>query len=88
MPIRRLYIICILAIYPINNENFIRYSFYALVSRYLSSSYTFTIEQNNSAGHSDFEMMRIPDMDYYTDDLDTANRDVKDLVAKGILAPV
>lgn len=36
--------------------------------RYLSSSYTFTIEQNNSDGRSDFEMMRIPGMDYYTDD--------------------
>ncbi len=67
MPMRRLYIICVLAIYPIN-ENFIPCSFYALVSRYLSSSYTFTIEQNNSAGRSDFEMMRIPGMDYYTDD--------------------
>lgn len=32
------------------NENFIRCSFYELVSRYLSSCYTFAIEQNNSAG--------------------------------------
>lgn len=50
------------------NENFIRCSFYELVSRYLSSSYTFAIEQNNSAGRSDFEMTGIPGTDYYTDD--------------------
>lgn len=42
--------------------------FLALVSRYLSSSYTFTIEQNNSDGRSVLMMMRIPGMDYYTDD--------------------
>ena len=50
------------------NENFIRCSFYELVSRYLSSCYTFAIEQNNSAGRSDFEMAGIPGTDYYTDD--------------------
>ena len=50
------------------NENFIRCSFYELVSRYLSSCYTFAIEQNNSAGRSDFEMTGIPGTDYYTDD--------------------
>lgn len=50
------------------NENFIRCSFYELVSRYLSSSYTFAIEQNNSVGRSDFEMMGIPGTDYYKDD--------------------
>lgn len=50
------------------NENFIRCSFYELVSRYLSSSYTFAIEQNNSVGRSDFEMTGIPGTDYYTDD--------------------
>lgn len=50
------------------NENFIRCSFYELVSRYLSSCYTFAIEQNNSVGRSDFEMTGIPGMDYYTDD--------------------
>lgn len=50
------------------NENFIRCSFYELVSRYLSRSYTFAIEQNNSAGRSDFEMTGIPGTDYYTDD--------------------
>ncbi len=36
------------------NENFIRCSFYELVSRYLSNCYTFAIEQNNSVGRSDF----------------------------------
>ena len=50
------------------NENFIRCSFYELVSRYLSSCYTFAIEQNNSVGRSDFEMTGIPGPDYYTDD--------------------
>lgn len=50
------------------NENFIRCSFYELVSRYLSRSYTFAIEQNNSVGRSDFEMTGIPGTDYYTDD--------------------
>ena len=50
------------------NENFIRCSFFELVSRYLSSCYTFAIEQNNSVGRSDFEMTGIPGTDYYTDD--------------------
>ena len=50
------------------NENFIRCSFYELVSRYLSSCYTFAIEQNNSVGRSDFEMTGIPGTDYYTDE--------------------
>lgn len=50
------------------NENFIRCSFYELVSRYLSSCYTFAIEQNNSVGRSDFEMTGIPGTDYYLDD--------------------
>ena len=50
------------------NENFIRCSFYELVSRYLSSCYTFAIEQNNAAGRSDFEMTGIPGTDYYKDD--------------------
>lgn len=50
------------------NENFIRCSFYELVSRYLSSCYTFAIEQNNSVGRSDFEMTGIPGTDYYMDD--------------------
>ncbi|MDC7136568.1 AAA family ATPase [Bacteroides zhangwenhongii] len=50
------------------NENFIRCSFYELVSRYLSSCYTFAIEQNNPVGRSDFEMTGIPGTDYYTDD--------------------
>lgn len=47
------------------NENFIRCSFYELVSRYLSHCYTFAIEQNNSVGRSDFEMIGIPGTDYY-----------------------
>lgn len=50
------------------NENFIRCSFYELISRYLSSCYTFAIEQNNAADRSDFEMTGIPGTDYYTDD--------------------
>ena len=50
------------------NENFIRCSFFELVSRYLSSCYTFAIEQNNLEGRADFEMTGIPGTDYYTDD--------------------
>ena len=50
------------------NENFIRCSFFELVCRYLSSCYTFAIEQNNSEGRADFEMTGIPGTDYYTDD--------------------
>ena len=45
-----------------------RCSFFELCSRYLSSYYTFAIEQNNSAGRSDFEMTGIPGTDYYKDD--------------------
>lgn len=50
------------------NENFIRCSFFELVSRYLSSCYTFAIEQNNSEGRADFEMTGIPGTEYYKDD--------------------
>lgn len=50
------------------NENFIRCSFFELVSRYLSSYYTFAIEQNNIRGRADFEMTGIPGTDFYTDD--------------------
>ena len=39
-----------------------------MVSRYLSSCYTFAIEQNNLEGRADFEMTGIPGTDYYTDD--------------------
>ncbi len=49
------------------NENFIRCSFYELVSRYLSDRYTFSIEQNNAAGRADFEMTGIPGTEYYLD---------------------
>ena len=49
------------------NENFIRCSFFELVSRYLSSFYTFAIEQNNTAGRSDFEMTGIPGTEFYKD---------------------
>lgn len=50
------------------NENFIRCSFYELVSRYLNKCYTFAIEQNQPSGRSDFEMTGMPGTDYYTDD--------------------
>ena len=50
------------------NENFIRCSFFELCSRYLSSYYTFAIEQNNSVGCSNFEMTGIPGTNYYKDD--------------------
>ena len=42
------------------NENFIRCSFYELVSRYLSSCYTFAIEQNNSAGRRILKWQEFP----------------------------
>lgn len=49
------------------NENFVRCSFFELVSRYLSSWYTFAIGQNSPAGRSDFEMTGIPGTEFYKD---------------------
>ena len=69
------------------NENFIRCSFFELVSRYLSSCYTFAIEQNNSEGRADFEMTGIPGTDYYTDDRLVEFKYYKAKEAKKMLGP-
>lgn len=42
------------------NENFVRSTFYELCGRYLSSGYTFTIEQNYPSGRCDWEMTGRP----------------------------
>ncbi len=68
------------------NENFVRCSFYELVSRYLSMCYTFAIEQNNSGGRADFEMTGIPGTDYYTDDRLVEFKYYKGREAKKMLA--
>lgn len=68
------------------NENFIRCSFFELCSRYLSGSYTFAIEQNNSVGRSDFEMTGIPGTDYYKDDRVVEFKYFKSKEAASILA--
>lgn len=68
------------------NENFIRCSFFELVSRYLSKCYTFAIEQNNSKGRADFEMTGIPGTDYYTDDRLVEFKYYKAQDAKKVLA--
>lgn len=42
------------------NENFVRSTFYELCGRYLSSGYTFAIEQNYPSGRCDWEMTGRP----------------------------
>lgn len=49
------------------NENFIRCSFFELLSRYLSSCYTFAIEQNLPSGRADLVMTGIPGTAYHND---------------------
>ncbi len=49
------------------NENFIRCSFFELMSRYLSSCYTFAIEQNLPSGRADLVMTGIPGSAYHND---------------------
>lgn len=49
------------------NENFIRCSFFELLSRYLSSCYTFAIEQNLPSGRADLVMTGIPGSAYHND---------------------
>lgn len=68
------------------NENFIRCSFFELCSRYLSGSYTFAIEQNNSVGRSDFEMTGIPGTEYYKDDRVVEFKYFKSKEAASVLA--
>ena len=49
------------------NENFIRCSFFEILSRYLSSCYTFAIEQNLPSGRADLVMTGIPGSAYHHD---------------------
>lgn len=49
------------------NENFIRCSFYEVLSRYLSSSYTFALEQNLPSGRADLVLTGIPGTSFHND---------------------
>ena len=49
------------------NENFIRCSFYELMSRYLSQCYTFALEMNLPSGRADFVMTGVPGSDFHND---------------------
>ena len=49
------------------NENFVRYSFFELLSRYLSDSYTFAIEQNLPSGRADLVLTGIPGSSFHND---------------------
>lgn len=49
------------------NENFIRCSFYEVLSRYLSSCYTFALEQNLPSGRSDLVLTGIPGTSFHND---------------------
>lgn len=49
------------------NENFIRCSFYELMSRYLSQCYTFALELNLPSGRADLVLTGIPGTDYHND---------------------
>ena len=49
------------------NENFIRCSFYEVLSRYLSQCYTFAVEQNLPGGRADLVMNGIPGTAFHND---------------------
>ena len=49
------------------NENFLRCSFYEVLTRYLSNSYTFAIEQNLHSGRADLVLTGIPGTTFYND---------------------
>lgn len=49
------------------NENFIRCSFFELLSRYLSNCYTFAIEQNLPSGRADLVLTGIPGTSFHND---------------------
>lgn len=49
------------------NENFIRRSFYEVLIRYLSSSYTFSLEQNLPAERADLVLTGIPGTSFHND---------------------
>ena len=49
------------------NENFIRCSFYELMSRYLSQCFTFALEQNLPSGRADLVLTGMPGTDFHND---------------------
>lgn len=49
------------------NENFIRCSFYEVLSRYLSGSYTFALEQNLPSDRTDLVLTGIPGTSFHND---------------------
>lgn len=49
------------------NENFIRCSFYEVLSRYLSNCYTFAVEQNLPSGRADLVLTGIPGTSFHGD---------------------
>ena len=49
------------------NENFVRCSFFEVLSRYLSDSYTFALEQNLPSGRADLVLTGIPGSSFHND---------------------
>ena len=49
------------------NENFIRCSFYELLSRYLSQCYTFALEMNLPSGRADLVLTGVPGTTFHND---------------------
>lgn len=49
------------------NENFIRCSFFELMSRYLSQCYTFVLEMNLLSGRADLVMTGVPGTIFHND---------------------
>lgn len=49
------------------NENFIRCSFFEVLSRYLSNCYTFAVEQNLPSGRADLVLTGIPGTSFHND---------------------
>ena len=49
------------------NENFIRCSFYELMSRYLSQCFTFALEMNLPSGRADLVLTGMPGTDFHND---------------------
>ena len=49
------------------NENFIRCSFYEVLSRYLSNCYTFAVEQNLPSGRADLVLTGISGTAFHND---------------------
>ena len=49
------------------NENFIRCSFYEILTRYLSNCYTFGMEMNLPSGRADLVLTGIPGTTFHND---------------------